>query len=183
MAILLNPTNVNIEINDDIGLMCISEEFSNHAPRETYLIQSQYEAARAFFQAERDEQLGRWRDPENPDWICYGRGSSRDTVDVINEYDGLPYMLERGQVAYSDAEFSEVAQRYFDTHPNPKPWDTAQPDEVWALTINNDREEVFRCGERGLYQLKTGNPIGSLLACSHSKITAGRRVWPEGEDK
>ena len=183
MAILLNPTNVNIEINDDIGLMCISEEFSNHAPRETYLIQSQYEAARAFFQAERDEALGRWRDPENPDWICYGRGSSRDTVHVINEYDGLPYMGERNQVAYSDAEFSEVAQRYFDTHPNPKPWDTAQPDEIWVLTINNDREEVFRCGEKGLYSLKTGNPIGSLLSCSHNKITAGRRIWPEGEDK
>ena len=182
MAILLNPTNVNIEINDDIGLMCISEEFSNHAPRETYLIQSQYEAARAFFQAEQDEQLGRWRDPENADWICYGRGSSRDTVHVINEYDGLPYMLERDQVAYADSEFSAVAQRYFEAHPKPKPWDAAQPDEVWVLTINNDREEVFRCGERGLYSLKTGNPIGSLLSCGSNKITAGHRIWPE-EDK
>ena len=141
------------------------------------------EALRAFFQAERDQELGRWRDTENPDWICYGRGSSSDTVHVINEYDGLPYMLERGQVAYADSEFSAVAQRYFEAHPKPKPWDAAQPDEIWVLTINNDREEVFRCGERGLYSLKTGNPIGSLLSCGSNKITAGHRIWPEGEDK
>ena len=64
-------------------------------------------------------------------------------------------------------------------HPKPKPWEKAQPDEVWALTINNAREEVFRCGERGLYQLKTGIPLGSLLSCSRNKITAGRRIWPE----
>ena len=138
-------------------------------------------ALREYFQAERDEELGRWRDPEHSDWICYGRGSSRDTVHVINEYDGLPYMLERDQVAYADSEFSAVAQRYFEAHPKPKPWDAAQPDEIWALTINNDREEVFRCGENGLYQLKTGNPIGSLLSCGSNKITAGRRIWPEGE--
>ena len=137
------------------------------------------EALRAFFQAERDETLGRWRDPENPDWVCYGRGPSRDTVHVINEYDGLPYMRERDQAAYSDSEFSEVARRYFQAHPKPKPWNAAQPDEVWVLTINNDREEVFRCGENGLYSLKTGNPLGSLLSCSHNKITAGRRIWPE----
>ena len=140
-------------------------------------------ALREYFQAERDEELCRWRDPKNPDWVCYGRGPSRDTVYVINEYDGLPYMRERDQAAYSDSEFSEVARRYFQAHPKSKPWDAAQPDEVWVLTINNDREEVFRCGENGLYSLKTGNPLGSLLSCSHNKITAGRRIWPEGEDQ
>ena len=181
MAILLNPTNVNIEINDDIGLMCISEEFSNHAPRETYLIQSQYEAARAFFQAERDEQLGWWRDTENMDMVVYPRSEHDDhygrCILLLNE--------TTGETSYEWERFatSGPGLRYFEAHPKPKPWDTAQPDEVWALTINNDREEVFRCGERGLYSLKTGNPIGSLLSCSHNKITAGRRIWPEGGDK
>ena len=146
------------------------------------LSEEEMDELRARLQAERDEELGRWRDPENPDWICYGRGPSRDTVYVINEYDGLPYMRERGQAVYPDGESSEVAGRYFAAHPKPNPWDAAQPDEVWVLTINNDREEVFRCGERGLYQLKTGNPLGSLLSCSHNKITAGRRIWPV-EDK
>ena len=149
--------------------------------RDISLTTADFEALRAFFQAERDEELGRWRDPENADWICYGRGSSRDTVHVINEYDGLPYMLERSQVAYVDREFSAVAQRYFEAHPKPKPWDAAQPDEVWVLTINNDREEVFRCGENGLYSLKTGDPISRVFPII--TVTAGHRIWPEGEDK
>ena len=152
--------------------------------RDIALTTANFETLRAFFQAERDEQLGRWRDPQNPDWVVYPRlGSSRDTVHVINEYDGLPYMRERDQVAYADSEVSAVAQRYFAAHPKPKPWDAAQSDEIWVLTINNDREEVFRCGERGLYSLKTGNPIGSLLSCGRNKITAGRRIWPEREDQ
>ena len=29
------------------------------------------EALRAFFQAERDDALGRWRDTENPDYVAY----------------------------------------------------------------------------------------------------------------
>ena len=103
MAILLNPINVNIEINDDIGLMCISEEFSNHAPRETYLIQSQYEAARAFFQAERDEQLGRWRDPESPNIVVYALsmvdGEDR-CIRLLNELSGATW-LDWGRVATS----------------------------------------------------------------------------------
>ena len=139
------------------------------------------EALRAFFQAERDEALGRWRDPKNPDMVCYPVAGDLDDIWVVSEYDGLAYMRERDQSFYANNVFSEVARRYFAAHPKPKPWDAAQPDEIWALTINNDREEVFRCGERGLYSLKTGNPIGSLLSCSHNKITAGRRIWPEGE--
>ena len=136
-------------------------------------------ALREYFQVERDEALGRWRDPENPDWICYGRGSSRDTVHVINEYDGLPYMLERGQVAYSDAEFSAVAQRYFEAHPKPKPWEKARPgcDEIWVLTIHGCEQPVYVdefCGEP-VFQV----PGGETISLHRESITAGRRIWPE----
>ena len=141
------------------------------------------EALRAFFQAERDEALGRWRDPQNPDCICYPVAGDPDDIWVVYEGSGLAYMRERNQAFYAGNKFSEVARRYFAAHPEPKPWDAAQPDEIWVLTINNDTEEVFRCGENGLYSLKTGNPLGSLLSCGSNKITAGRRIWPEGEDK
>ena len=147
-----------------------------------------FAALRAFFQAERDEELGRWRDPENPDWITY-QADKEDAVYVFNERKGSASQYwTRGIVGFRDPAYTGysasyyIAGRYFAAHPKPKPWDAAQPDEIWALTINNDREEVFRCGERGLYQLKTGNPLGSLLSCSHNKITAGRRIWPV-EDK
>ena len=142
-----------------------------------------FEALRAFFQAERDEELGRWRDPENPDMVVYPHDDVNTTVH--DETTGAYLNWSREQA--EDDEYSRgfgfaTARAYFAAHPEPKPWDAARPDEIWALT-DEDREEVFRCGEHGLYQLKTGNPLGSLLSCSHNKITAGRRIWPEGDNK
>ena len=140
-----------------------------------------FAALRAFFQAERDEELGRWRDTENTDMVAYRTPEDDDGC-------GRCILLLDENTGDNHWEWERIATsgpglRYFAAHPKPKPWDAAQPDEIWALTINNDREEVFRCGERGLYQLKTGNSLGSLLSCSHNKITAGRRIWPEGDNK
>ena len=145
-----------------------------------------FKTLREYFQAERDEELGRWRDPEIPDMVVYPHDDV--TITVLDEVDGKRFWWTRGDELDAHQERFpgfDTARAYFAAHPKPepKPWDTARPDEVWVLTINNYMEEVFRCGERGLYSLKTGNPIGSLLSCSHNKITAGRRIWPEGEDK
>ena len=177
MAILLNPTNVNIEINDDIGLMCISEEFSNHAPRETYLIQSQYEAARAFFQAERDDALGRWRDPENPDIVVYALsmvdGEDR-CIRLLNELSGATW-LDWGRVALPGP-----ASRYFDAHPEPKPrpWEEAKAGEVWILTRYGAEEPFFVTdGEF------TSTDLAVATDLDDPRITDGRRIWPEGENK
>ena len=160
---------VQVDLDED-GRIHLSR--AGHSANGIYTLETT-EALRAFFQAERDEALGRWRDPENPDWICYGRGSSRDTVYVINEYDGLPYMLERDQVAYADSEFSAVAQRYFEAHPKPKSWDTAQPDEIWVLTINGYSAPYLR----NWYGTWTNST--SDVSVGDGTITAGRRIWPE----
>ena len=140
------------------------------------------EALRAFFQAERDEALGRWRDTENPDMVCFPVVGDLDAVWVVYEGDGSRYHATRTDWERIRPHYvSETARRYFAAHPEPKPWDAAQPDEVWVLTINNDREEVFRCGENGLYSLKTGDPLSRLFPIL--TITSGHRIWPEGEDK
>ena len=178
MAILLNPTNVNIEINDDIGLMCISEEFSNHAPRETYLIQSQYEAARAFFQAERDDALGRWRDTENPDIIVYPRPALNDDdgrhIWLINELSGAAWLdWERGAPP-------GPARRYFETHPlpepEPKPWENAKEGDYWVLTIGGETSLWYQ-GRHGLLWMEGKRSSKTAL----KGATAGHRIWPEGE--
>ena len=182
MAILLNPTNVNIEINDDIGLMCISEEFSNHAPRETYLIQSQYEAARAFFQAERDEQLGRWRDPESPNLVCYQRGD--DTVYVLDERTGFTYARTRSDIIDGSDQYDIVADRYFAAHqqPEPKPWEDAQPGEFWILTVDEktDPYKIWTDTQRVRRFERVERPYTTIYL-NDPRITAGRRIWPEGE--
>ena len=148
-----------------------------------FLSEEEMDELRARLQAERDEQLGRWRDHKNLDMVCYPVAYDLDAVLVMYEGDMTRYYATRTDWERIRPHYvSETAGRYFQAHPKPKPCDAAQPDEIWVLTIDNDTEEVFRCGERGLYSLKTGNPLGSLLSCGSNKITAGHRVWP-GEDK
>ena len=145
-----------------------------------FLSEEEMDELRAHLQAERDEQLGRWRDPENPNMVCYPVAGDLDAVWVMYEGDGSRYHATRTRRERLHPHYvSEAAGRYFQAHPVPKPWDAAQPDEIWVLTINNDREEVFRCGEHGLYQLKTGNPLCRVFPIL--TITGGRRIWPEGE--
>ena len=139
-----------------------------------------FAALRAFFQAERDEELGRWRDPENPNMVVYPHDDVNTTVH--DETTGAYLNWSREQA--EDDEYSHgfgfaTARAYFAAHPEPKPWDAAQPDEIWVLT-DGDRSEVFRCGENGLYSLKTGDPLSRLFPIL--TITSGRRIWPE-EDK
>ena len=137
------------------------------------------EALRAFFQAERDEQLGRWRDPENPDIVCYPVACDLDAVWVMYEGDWTRYHASRsGWEDVLPHYVSETAGRYFAAHSEPEPWDAVQPDEVWVLT-DGDRSEVFLCGENGLYSLKTGDPISRVFPII--TVTAGHRIWPEGE--
>ena len=156
----------------------------------THFILGDPDKVRAFFQAERDEELGRWRDPENPDWVVY-RANSGDAAYVFNEREGGASQywtrknVESRDPAYTGYSAScYAAGRYFEAHPEPKPRPpfaayAAQPDEVWALT-DGDREEVFRCGENGLYSLKTGDPLSRMFPIL--TITGGHRIWPE-EDK
>ena len=146
------------------------------------LSEEEMDELRAHLQAERDEQLGRWRDPENPDWITYP-SDKEDAVWVFNEREGgSSQYWTRGIAGFHDPAYTGysashyAADRYFQAHPDPNPWRAAQPDEIWVLT-DGDRSEVFRCGEHGLYQLKTGNPLCRVFPIL--TITSGRRIWPE----
>ena len=144
-----------------------------------FLSEEEMDELRAHLQAERDEQLGRWRDPENPNMVCYPVAGDLDAVWVMYEGDGSRYHATRtGPRNLLPHYVSEAAGRYFQAHPEPKPWRAAQPDEIWVLT-DGVRSEVFRCGEHGLYQLKTGNPISRVFPII--TVTAGHRIWPEGE--
>ncbi len=137
------------------------------------------EALREYFQAERDQELGRWRDPENPDCICYPVAGDPDDIWVVYEGSGLAYMRERNQAFYAGNKFSEVARRYFAAHPEPKPWHAARPDcdEIWVLTIHGCEQPVYvtEFGGEPAFQV----PGGETMSLSHGAITAGHRIWPE----
>ena len=135
-------------------------------------------ALRAFFQAERDETLGRWRDPENPDMVCYPVECDPNAVWVVYEGDGRRYHATRTGWELTRPHYaSEAAGRYFAAHPKPKPWDAAQPDEIWVLTIDGYSAPYLR-NRYGTWTNSTSD-----VYVGDGTITAAHRIWPEGEDK
>ena len=94
------------------------------------------EALRAFFQAERDEQLGRWRDPENPDYVAYRTPEEDDEdgrcVRVLDELSGATWL------EWERLFLSGPSIRYFEAHADVeprKPWHDAKAGEYWLVTL------------------------------------------------
>ena len=138
------------------------------------------EALRAFFQAERDEELGRWRDTENPNVVVYLVPDQDDgygrVVWVLDEAEmvSMTVLDDREQIAPPGP-----ARRYFAAHPEPKPWHAARPDcdEIWVLTIHGCEQPVYvtEFGGEPVFQV----PDGETISLHRESITAGRRIWPE----
>ena len=80
------------------------------------------DALREYFQRERDTQLGRWRDPKNPDMVCYPVVGDLDAVLMMYEGDMTRYYATRTDwERIRPYNVSETAGRYFQAHPEPKP--------------------------------------------------------------
>ena len=83
------------------------------------------QAAREFFQAERDEQLGRWRDPENPNVVVYSvpdqDGGYGQVVWVLDEAEMVSRTVLDDRERIRPHYVSETARRYFQAHPEPEP--------------------------------------------------------------
>lgn len=146
-----------------------------------FLFNAGHEAAwREFFQHERDEELGRWRWPENPDVVVYLDGHpSRRSVTIFFEKTGgiVIGMAEKFLATTPDEghESRKAARAYFEAHPERKPWEDAQTGEVWVLTLDGD-ESAWSVSNKDVFE----NPDSTLKPTS-PMITAGRRIWPEGE--
>ena len=102
------------------------------------------QAAREYFQAERDEQLGRWRDPENPDIVVYALnmedGEDR-CIRLLNELSGATW-LDWGRVALPGP-----ARRYFAAHADvePRPPFAAYVDKNGSAVWVTDENGNLRC--------------------------------------
>lgn len=156
------------------------------------------ESARAlaeFFRAEEDERLGRWRWPENPDYVVYLRPDGQ--VMVLVESSGQTVYRYRGEadelrdMRSRDGKdimpATRAAEAYFDAHPEPepepKPWHDAKHQEVWVLeTDSQEGSPYYVVREDGLFDFYTvydGGGEPDHLTPADPRITAGRRIWPE----
>lgn len=139
-------------------------------------------ALREYFRVERDEELGRWRDPEKPNMVVYPRGGG-NTVLVFDETTGFSYLVigrDYSPSPLADGSlYAPSAERYFAAHPEPEPnpWEEAETGEVWLLT---------RWGTEGPFLVTGGEFISTDLAVAvdldDDSITAGHRIWPEREE-
>ncbi len=116
---------------DDVYLL---DFWSGTAP--IFLSEEEMDELRAHLQAERDEQLGRWRDPDNPNIVVYPRPDDDDEdgrcVSLVNESSG-EYWLSWERIAIYDS-----SARYFAAHADVeprKPWHDAKPGEYWLVTL------------------------------------------------
>ena len=143
--------------------------------RDIPLATADLETLREYFQAERDEALGRWRDPENPNMVCYPVACDLDAVLVMYEGDMTRYYATRSTWKDVTPHYvSETAGRYFAAHPEPKPWEEAKPGEVWVLTRWGTAEPFLVTGGEFITA-----DLAVIVDLDDDSITAGRRIWPE----
>lgn len=144
-----------------------------------YIAPEQVFDAQEFFQAQRDLELGRWRWPENPDYVVYRRdaypaGTRR--VRVINERSGdFSDTIEGSRF---EGVFKDAARAYFEAHPERKAWEDAKPGEAWLLTVNGT-EGAYLYSDNNLDAIWLFAGADGHVVAGSDRITDGRRIWPE----
>lgn len=139
------------------------------------------DALKEWAASERDQELGRWRWPENPDYVVYKAPAGERVPDarhvtVSNESNGeAAWLFEVGSggVSGGDSWARDAARAYFAAHPEPKPWHDAKPGEAWVITYGGDEHAVISDGSYFLWEAGSEQPIDD------SRITDGRRIYPE----
>lgn len=130
-------------------------------------------ALKDLFRHEEDERLSRWRSKVDPDIVGYAvdDASIRLVDEATHGNTSMFYRTDPDGLG----PLSKAAREYFDAHPEPKPWDSAEPGEYWALTVGGD-EGLFKLTVDGWkHEGKARHPLASWKG----SITAGRRIWPE----
>ena len=102
-------------------------------PNQTILLSDEAEGVHNFFQKKRDRALGRWRDPVDPDRVCYPvDGSTLADVRVLDERTGVSYFYSRDNILEHKFYPSfETAVRYYASHPTMRLWEEG---EYWLVT-------------------------------------------------
>lgn len=140
-------------------------------------------ALREYFTAERDAELGRWRDEESPDYVVYPARAG--SITILHEPTGRQrYLTGRAEAKIATGQFADTARRYFAAHPEPKPWHDAKPGEAWAIEFKYEGLEESRLAlvidiDNSPFEVRAqGDSPTVWVNRKDPRITAGRRIWP-----
>ena len=112
----------------------MSDEMNTLFDPESIYMPRELMALRAFFQEERDTELNRWRDPENPDMVCYAI-SDKNHVRVLDERKGTTCYFDRNDTNLRlFGSKGSTTIRYFEAHPLKNLWEDAKVGEYWLVT-------------------------------------------------
>lgn len=141
------------------------------------------DALREFFQHERDEELGRWRYPDDPRYVVHGGyspGEEKRFARVVNEQMGIVSVIYEGLDHRS--EVANIAAAYFEANPERKPWHDAKHNEIWVVQINGciAAPEPYRVIDGKLRPVS--NPDRFWVSPDSPEITDASRIWPVSDD-
>lgn len=138
---------------------------------------------REFFLHERDQELGRWRWPENPEYVVY-RDDRPGGFRVMHEPTGDTWTYFWDAMK-DDPQYVgpwNAARAYFAAHPEPKPWHDATDGQLWLIRFSDFPDvDVSALVKGGLF-LYNDHCHEGVAPLNDSTIVAGRRVWPEAPD-
>lgn len=175
----------HVELQNESSENTLAPEFVSG---NDFLDMHDMQALREFFQAEADKRLGRWRDPADTVFVVYSGGAwdgVYSPIRVVAETNGASWLLDREDHEPNvPATVLAVSRRYFDAHPEPKPWHDAAAGEVWLLTVDREADvpAVASSSEGGhvVFTAATGGAGGTEeISPTTVYITAGRRIYPE----
>lgn len=146
-------------------------------------------ALREFFQRERDEELGRVRWPEDPDYVIYLPDEDGDIYVMAESAPSDGFHVSRKWAETSGPHgmaWARAAAWYFENHPPRKPWHDARHHELWLLTIQGCQPEVYIYRDGDHAWAGAFRPVANEDRVSFKPtdplITDAHRIWPEATD-
>lgn len=113
--------------------------YLNGKPTKAWIATAQVDAVKSMLQAERDEELGRWRDPKLSNYVVY-KNTKLGKYIVLDETapEIFTFDIDRDYNLSLYCKVGEVLQRYLDAHKPPRqPWHDAKHGEIWLLTFTD----------------------------------------------
>ena len=162
-----------VALRDD-GMLALFDPESIYMPK-IVLHQDEVKALRAFFQEERDTELNRWRDPENPDMVCYAI-SDKNHVRVLDERKGTTCYFDRNDTNLRlFGKSFETTIRYFEAHPvkKKKPWADAAQGDIWVLTSPDGKAIPYTKSREKWVREHV------IVALTDDFFVDGYQLWPE----